>query len=218
MRKILFIIILLLYLMVLSGCGAAVAKYDLLSPQRNIPDLFPKDPASVVIVRENEKPELGIIRIANIGVHGNGYADRALLENKLIQQAAYLGADVVVIVGSEVTRDETVGIYNQGVFTSSQVQRPHLYGVAGVWSKVIIGIHFDSNGNIVYVKNASPAEKAGLKEGHKILAMDGKFFDPKSYMLDNLLAVKKPGDSLIIEYLDDQQIKRKVNVLLESFM
>ncbi|MGE4498547.1 MAG: PDZ domain-containing protein [Deferribacterales bacterium] len=214
--KILILITTLFCSLVLLGCGTAIAQYDLLPPAYSLQPLKPKAESDVTLLKENEKPKKTFIRTATIGVHGNGYADRVLLESKLVKQAAELGADFVIVTEMQITKDEVVGTYGYGMFMSSQIQRPHLYGVAGVWSKVAMGINYDDTGNITYVKANSPAEKAGIKEGYKLLAVEGEFFDTKAFTVEQIYTNKSPGDKLDIEYIDNNKVKQKATIILES--
>ena len=97
---------------------------------------------------------------------------------------------------------------------SEQIQRPHLYGIGAVYSKVKLGAVLEENGNIKYVIADSPADKAGLKEGMQILAINGVYYS--GYQIwQQEGGIKNPGDVITIEYLDGTKEKRKATVTLE---
>jgi predicted metalloprotease with PDZ domain len=169
----------------------------------------------IQIYKQGTLPEKPCVYIANIGAHGNGYANTTTLENAMKKEAARIGAELVMLTEYQVSKDETVGSYGNGMFMSQQIQRPHLYGVAAVYSKVRVGVVVENNGNIKYVVGDSPADKAGLKEGMQILSINGVYFNNIS-ILQQEAGIKNAGDVITVEYLDKSKEKRKVTITLES--
>lgn len=214
MNKYLSNIVTLATATMLGGCAAAFGVHEKLPPASYISLSEPKT-GVLEVIRTGETPSRPIIRIANVAAHGNGFADQATLEKTLIQEAEKLNADCLIVLGKEVTKDETVGSYGGGVFTSNQIQRPHLYGVACKYSKVRLGIKWDKNGVIDYVFSGSVAERAGITEGQKLLAINGQPFIYGSYVVEKEIGVRKPGDKVLIEVLSKNGEKIKKELTLE---
>ena len=107
--------------------------------------------------------------------HGIGYATTETLEQKLSEEAATLKSDVVIVEKFKITNDETVGTYGQGIMLSDSIKRPHLYGIACRSSKIALGIKYDhKEGTVQYVNANSLAARAGITEGDKLLAINGR--------------------------------------------
>jgi S1-C subfamily serine protease len=70
-----------------------------------------------------------------------------------------------------------------------------------------------SGAQIVRVSAGSPAEKAGLKRGDVITAMDGTTFE-QGEELSAIIAARKPGDTVTIELLENRNDTRTVEVTL----
>lgn len=199
------------------GCAMAWPKSQLLPSAAYLGPNPARTEASVRLFREGEVPQRAVVRIAAVAAHGNGYAVRQTLENTLVKEAAKLGADIVIVTQGEVTRDETVGTYGGGIMITNQIQRPHLYGVACRWASASMGINFDrEDGNIRYVKHGSPAEEAGIKEGQKILAINGIFIGSDQYVIEREVLSKKPGETVSVELLAATGEKWVTQVTLQS--
>jgi len=199
---------------IVSGCGMANAVSEPL-PLANKVNRANKLANEIEIFKQGTVPEKGVIYIANIGAHGNGYANIDTLENAMKKEAAKIGAELVILTEYQVSKDETVGSYGGGMLMSQQIQRPHLYGVAAVYSKVRFGAVIEDSGNIKYVNADSPADKAGLKEGMQMLSINGVYY--RGYTIwQQEAGIKNPGDVITVEYLDKSKEKRKVTITLES--
>jgi S1-C subfamily serine protease len=202
-----------------AGCSMAWPASEMLPPASVVGRRVPVPPASVRIYREGTRTDRPIVQIAKVAAHGNGYATRATLEKTLVQQAAQLGADAVVIVGQETTKDETVGSYGGGIVIANQIQRPHLYGIAVVWQKVRVGVNCsakDGQRTIDYVTHGSAAERAGIREGEKLLAIDGQFVGADEFEFERVFYQYNPGDTATFELLDNHGEKRSVRVTFDS--
>ena len=174
-----------------------------------------KQPEEIEIYQRGTQPDKACIVFAQIGAHGNGYATIDTLENAIKREAAKIGAELVILTEYEVTKDETIGSYGGGMFMADQIQRPHLYGVAAVYSRARLGVVFGDNMTIKYVYANSPADKAGLKEGMQILSVNGVYVQDKT-VVDREVSLKQPGDAVTIEYLDNSKEKKKAAVTLEA--
>ncbi len=124
----------------LLGCGMTYSARQMSSGSNLVAASGPKQPSDIVVFQEGEEPLKPIVKIANIGAHGNAYAKRNELEQRLRIEAAKIGADCVLVTEMKITKDETVGTYGGGLFISDDIQRPHLYGVAARWATAKLGI------------------------------------------------------------------------------
>ena len=200
--------------LILSGCGMARGVHEYNSAAKNTPKAH-KSPVEIEVYTQDNPPPKPVIYIANVAAHGNGYADNNVLLTTLKEETSKAGAELVFITNKEISKDEIIGSYSGGIMMSNQIKRPHLYGVAGVYSKVRIGITAGNDGIIKYINADSPADKAGLKEGMRILSINGKYFNNVN-LFQKEVSNKSPGDVVIIEYLNRDNNKMKVNVKLES--
>ncbi|WKD22245.1 PDZ domain-containing protein [Pseudoalteromonas sp. KG3] len=187
--------------------------HELNSQAKNTPRTN-KTPMEIEVYTQDNPPPKPVIYIANVAAHGNGYADNNVLLTTLKEETAKVGAELVFITNKEISRDEIVGTYGGGFMMSNQIKRPHLYGVAGVYSKVRIGITAGDDGIIKYIDAESPADKAGLREGMRLLSINGKYFNSTN-LFQKEVSNKLPGDVVVIEYLDHDNNKTKINVELE---
>ena len=201
-------------IVVITGCGMARGVHELNSQAKNTPKTN-KTPIEIEVYTQDNPPPKPVIYIANVAAHGNGYADNNVLLTTLKEETSKVGAELVFITNKEISKDEIIGSYGGGIMMSNQIKRPHLYGVAGVYSKVRMGITAGNDGIIKYINADSPADKAGLKEGMRLLSINGKYFN-NANLFQKEVSNKSPGDVVIIEYLNRDNNKTKVNVKLES--
>lgn len=198
----------------MTGCGMARGVYELRPPASNIQKSNKTENEIQVFTLDNQ-PTKPVVYLANVAAHGNGYADNNVLLATLKKEASKVGAELVIITNKEISKDEIISSYGGGIMMSNQISRPHLYGIAGVYSKVKIGIHAGNDGIIKYISSNSPAEKSGLKEGMRLLSINGKYFN-NTNLFQTEISNKSPGDIVTIEYLDSENSKKKIDVILES--
>lgn len=198
-----------------SGCAEAWGIHEFTPIARHVstPDNC-NNP--VDIIRKGEAPKRPGYRIAAVAAHGNGYANQETLEETILEEAKKVCADFLIITASEVTNDEMIGTYSGGVMIAEQIQRPHLYGVAYRYAKVALGINYNNDYVIEYVWPGSTAEKNGLKEGFKLLSINGVFVKSDKFIVDREILIKNPGDTVRIEYLDKEGNKNSKVILLEG--
>lgn len=199
----------------LNGCGTARVAQQA-HPSAQYANPVAKAPSEVAVYHDGDSAIPAYIRLANLGSHGNGYANDEILIEKLKVSAAAMGADLIVLVRKEITSDETVGSYGGGIFISDQIKRPHMYALAGVHAKSAMGIRFDQDGKtIAYVTSGSAADKAGLKEGMRLLAINGDFFGDRTVAEKHIFS-KEPGESAEIEVADLNGEKRRFELVLQE--
>jgi hypothetical protein len=201
---------------VLSGCAMAWGRHEL-TPLGHYASASVQCNNPIEIMRKGEALKKPAYRVAALGAHGNGYADQNTLEKTLIEEARKVCADLVMITGSNVSRDETIASYGGGVMVADKIRRPHLYGVAYKYAKTSIGINCDKDGIIEYVRSGSTAEKNGLKEGMKLLTVNGIFIKGDHFALEREILSQEPGAKVRIEYIDKNGEKNAINIILEAW-
>ncbi|NIB41783.1 hypothetical protein HBA55_19410 [Pseudomaricurvus alkylphenolicus] len=201
--------------MLLGGCAAATGVSKTVPESAHLVGSADLTAEQIQVFHQSSPPNKPYIPVANVAAHGNGYATEEVLVGTLKKEAAKVGAELVILTGSEITKDETVGSYGGGMYVASQIRRPHLYGVAAVYSKVSIGLRTENTGKIRYVASGSAAEKAGLKEGMTIVAINGIFYRG-SVVMGTEVSMKDPGETVEIEVLTHENTKKKFFVTLES--
>lgn len=216
MKQVLVITLIGLAVSLLSGCGMSNGARESLPGASVVGTSSPKDPESVRLYKNGEKPEKPVITIAKVGAHGNGYADKTVLEQRLRIEAAKLGADCVIVTNFEVTKDETVGTYSGGMMIANNIQRPHLYGVACRYANACVGFFLNNERECVvrYVKANSPAEKIGLVEGCTLLAINSIPMNGTHAVVEKEILSKNPGDKVTLEWLDKSGTKVKKEATL----
>ncbi|MBH0031089.1 PDZ domain-containing protein [Pseudoalteromonas sp. SWYJZ98] len=203
-----------LLILLLNACGMAKGVHELRPLASNV-ERVNVTPNEIEVYTLDNLPSRPIIELANIAAHGNGYANNEVLINTLKEEASKAGAEIVLITNKEISKDEILGTYGNGVMLTNQIQRPHLYGIAAIYSKVRFGIIADNNGLIKYVTSNSAADEAGLKEGMKLLTINGRYFNNTS-IFQQEIATKKPNDIIEIEYIDNNNNKFKTKVTLKK--
>lgn len=197
-----------------TGCQMAKGVHEYRPIAKNV-EKASVSPNQIEVFQKGTTPNRPVVWIANVAAHGNGYADNSTLIEVLVNETSKIGGELVLITNKEITADETIATYSGGLMMADTVKRPHLYGVAGVYSKVQIGIHAKDDGTIMYVTSNTPAHKAGLKEGMRILAINGDFFNG-SQILEKHVSPKSPGDIVTVEYLDHDKSKKSVDIILTA--
>ncbi|CAJ4429108.1 Predicted protease with the C-terminal PDZ domain [Burkholderia pseudomallei] len=198
---------------VLTGCSMARGVHEDLAPAALVTGSV-NTTGHVDLYRDGQLPQRPIIRIAKVAAHGNSYATKETLEATLVDEALKLNADCVIIAGANVTDDGTIGSYGGHIFSSAVIRKPHLYGIACKYSKVRLGIVPNKDGVVSYVATGSAAEKAGIVEGDKLVAINGIPVVGNPFIIDTQVASKNPGDQVTLEILDhDGHKQRKVFTL-----
>jgi membrane-associated protease RseP (regulator of RpoE activity) len=199
----------------LTGCSMARGVHEDLPPAAYATGSSTAA-GHVDVFKDGDLPKRPVIRIAKVAAHGNGYATQATLEETLVQEAKKVNADCLVITASNVSKDETIGTYGGGLFSSAQIQRPHLFGVACKYAQVRLGINQDKDHVITYVTEGSPAATAGIVEGEKIIAINGVPITASPYLVETEVSVKRPGDTVKLELLDQSGQKQSKTITLSA--
>lgn len=171
---------------------------------------------SVEIYRQGEMPRKPVIRIALVAAEGNVYATLETLEQTLRDESAKAGADCVIVTGRELTEDESIATYGGRFIIGDQIRRPHMYGIAYRYANLALGINLSMGGVIEYVRSGSVAQKMGLVEGMKILAVNGYFLQSDNYAIEREILSRQPGERVQIEYLDKNGDEISREVFLEK--
>lgn len=208
----------------MGGC-LAWGKHQMLPPSKYVSALSAPSSQSVALYQEGEVPNRACIRIAKVAAHGNGYATRETLESTIRDEAASIGAEFVVLTGEEITKDEVIGSHYGGWGWGSMwgtsvydsIKRPHLYGIACRNAAVRLGIHLDKDRRVTYVVRDSTADRLGIKEGDRLLAINGRFLAADSYTLDLEVLSKRPGDNIVVEYMTIEGTKIAKDIALEEW-
>jgi len=200
---------------VLSGCSMAWGVHQSLPYAPQVSGALSTS-GHVDVYRDGDRPRRPIILIAKLGANGNGYATDDTLVKTLVKEAQKVDADCLVITNSSVSRDETVGSYGGGLLFTSQIKRPHLYGIACKYSKVIAGLNADKNGLVGYVPSGTPAARAGIVEGDKLLALNGEAITSSPYVAEREVSLKSPGDKVTVDYLDKNGEKHTTVLTLDA--
>jgi predicted metalloprotease with PDZ domain len=74
----------------------------------------------------------------------------------------------------------------------------------------------DDNGNVQYVRQGSAAEKAGLKEGMRLLAINETFIRADEFVWEREILTKTPGDVVQIEVIDLDGGKVRMTAVLDE--
>ena len=154
-----------------------------------VADLMPKPKATnrlPKLFRQGDRPKTEVVVLAQVSAVGYANATNEDLETKLLAEGAAIGADCVVITREDVIRDQ-IAIHPRGGLLSaaianaqgrgdvSVISQPVLHGVACRQATSSLGALVDKNGNVQYVRQGSAAEKVGLKEGMRVLAINETF-------------------------------------------
>ena len=199
----------------IEGCSVANGIHELLPTAEAVHKKTTPFQKIEIYTQDNLPVDKGYVFIAKVAAHGNAYASNETLKETIRKEASKVGAELVLLTGENITNDESIGSYGGGIYISDQIKRPHLYGLAAVYSKVKFGTVTGNDGYIKYIRSGSSADKAGLREGMKILSINGRFFQ-NNLVMQTEVSAKKPGDIVTIEYMDNENEKKIVRIVLEA--
>jgi len=186
-----------------TGCAMARGQHELFPTANMMPPAKVRTEA-VQLYRDGAMPESGCFKVAKLAAHGNGYANAHTLEEKLQDEAADIGAESVIVLGSQVNNGMTVGTYGGGIAMGSTIQYPSMYGIACRTPQAFTGARTggkDKDFIVEYVTKGSAADEAGLIEGDKLLTINGRFVADDPFLWEKEIYARTPGEQVTIEYL-----------------
>jgi len=198
----------------LSGCAHVSVSNETLPPAKYAGDIRPS--GNFLVFKNGELPPRSFIRIGLVSASGNQNASFKNLEEKIIKTSKWIGGDGVIITNKNSTPSGSVGASSGGISISELTYSPSMYGVIFKYSRVDFGVLCDKQGRINYVKENSTAEREGLSEGMKILAINGNPLLSSPYVAEEEIGVKNPGDKIAIEFLDKNTQKIRKEIILEA--
>lgn len=177
------------------------------------------------LYREGERPRVDMVPIAQVKASGNAYATRGDLEARLLAEGTAAGADYVVVTQEEVIEDRFVVQGRSGLIGAALtaakgtgginvVARPVLHGVACRRATATLGAVLAPDGQVQYVRSDSPAEKAGLEEGMRLLAVNENFVQADEFVLAREISCRKPGESVQLDVATINSGKVRIAVVL----
>jgi membrane-associated protease RseP (regulator of RpoE activity) len=180
-----------------GGCALSNIAVDSL-PTGVQPGAAKREPVPAYDETTGRAPR-AVVPFAAMGAHGNGYANRASLKKDLAGRAAAMGADCILIGGSQINQGPTVMSYGGGTAISQQVQTMSLYGWACMWAPVRLGLQWDKDNKVLDVVPGSPAERAGIVISDRILAIGSERITSDPWAAYRATWRARPGQTLDIE-------------------
>ena len=200
------------------SCAHIKSDYKMLPTAQH---LKTRNPASLVsmplrVFEKDEKPLKPMVCFVNLAAFGNKNATYEALLNELKTQAQNQNAEILMVGDF---KSEVVGSMSTymgyGISVNDPLYRNILHGSGCVKSEVEMGIVYENDGSITYVKRGLLASKIGLREGMKLVAINSRPVanDPWTVAIEVL--TKSIGEKVEIEYLDLKGLKKVANVTLE---
>ena len=218
----------LLAIVMPAGCATATVKSG--RTMTPVADLIPQSANTnrlPKLFRQGNRPQHEVVKLAQVSAVGNAYATHEDLEAKLLAEAAAIGADCLVVTHEDVIQDQIAihprgGLLSRSIMNAqgrgdmSVISKPVLYGVACRQATASLGTLVDDNGNVQYVRQGSAAEKAGLKEGMRLLAINETFIRADEFVWEREILTKTPGDVVQIEVIDLDGGKVRMTAVLDE--
>lgn len=195
----------------LQGCATVNVKVERLPIE--IGDLQPKQGEIPVYEWGVTMPERAGIPIAMIGAIGNEYADADFIKSRIARRAAKLGADYVVVSNRGTREGVTYGTYGGGAFFSGRSTLPTMHAQAVVFAPVRCGFFVDEENRVIDVSPSSPANRAGMRIGDRVLAINGDRITNEQFGMYRTLASASPGDRLTVELVNDANQQRTITII-----
>ncbi len=208
--------LLLILVLPINSYGVTVSKK--IFDNATLVDVTPI-PKSQVKYFKNSDKKPSFICYAGIAVFGRKSEDVELLKDRLLQESAKLGGEMVVASEEGLRINE---IYSDDKDVSVSIPEKWndrtLTAYVCKIQKAGLGIAFQQQTNgdfqVKYVGKNSPAEKVGITEGMIVLTINGRRFSWE--VLDSEVCVKNIGDIVEVEYLDQDKVKKSVIISLDS--
>lgn len=210
-------ILLILSALLISGCAMAMGRHEWLETSRIINPIT-VSPWHVKLYERGAVPKVPCVRVASLRAGGNGYARTETLHETLKEEAAKVGADAVLVTDRGVSYGGSVGSYGAGIAISQPLGWPWMTGVACRSAQVDLGFRYDheKDGLIEYVFKDSPASKAGIVEGDRLLGVNHQPIKGDPFLFEQEVLSKSPGDRVTIEILTKDGVKVSKEMILEG--
>lgn len=215
--KIILNIKILLLVLIASSCAMINTRYYEDLPTKAFSPV-PKSPIkNPTIAKYKDSMNLKSHYCTNIlWVWGNAIAKEEDLVKRLKEEAIKNGAELALRSDLRHDTSTSQSIYiGYGVSQTSPILMPVIDAKLCHYSKVHLGAIIEKSGVVGYINDNSPAAKAGLKEGMKILKLNETFVPDNDFAVDLEIRVKNPGDKVIVEFLDLNSKKSKTTVTLD---
>lgn len=179
----------------------------------NIPD-NKLSAIKIDVFKSGLKPKLPSINFAYITAWSSTNINLDNLDIRVTNIAKMLGAEYVILLDRESEVTGSMTNYYSTTSASYNTYTVSRKALAGVYSKVYAGFFVEKDGIISFIQPDSPADKAGLREGNKILSINGVYFLQDPYVLYREISIKNIGDNIMIDYLDKNNDKKKTSLKL----
>lgn len=200
------------------SCAHIRSDYKLLPTAQYLKE---RTPASVTnlpirVYGQDEKPQSPMVCFVNLASSGNKNATYEALLNELKIQAQKHNAEILMVgdFKSEIVGSMSTYV-GYGVSVNDPLYRNVLHASGCVKSEVEMGVVYEANGVLTYVKRGSLASKIGLQEGMKLVAVNSRPVANDPWTVPIEILTKSIGEKIEIEYLDLKGLKKVANVKLE---
>lgn len=162
-----------------------------------------------------QPPSAGV-PFANMAILGNGFTNDAYLRKQAGERGGKIGADFVIVTGGGSQYAGSVTTYGGGIAITTPVQAPVLYATAFVKTRAKIGVRWDDRNEVLDVLPDSPADRAGIRVGERLLAINATRLQSNQLAVWQEIARLSPGDEICLEVAAVGQPSRTVNVVAAS--
>ena len=210
MKTIFFVFILLLNF----SCAIVRTDYKML-PIANHIEVENKELTHVEVYNELVPPKKPHLCFVSFVASGNNFSKDSDLLEKLKELSFKHKAPVLITSSSRKEMTSTMSTYlGSGIYVNDPINSHVMRGFGCQYSKVELGLIYDDDGTITYVKAGAIAAGVGLKEGMKLIAINGRPVPGDRWTVPIELLTKKPGDEVKIEYLDLSKTKKSIDLKL----
>lgn len=210
----------LIFTLLLCSCAVVNINTKDLPPKSFVPSQRSVN-SNPQIIRQNEVGSISkpYYCVMELRVWGNNPSTENDLMNRLKLEALKQNVDLVIRSDLSFDTSNSQSFYvGYGISQTSPIRLPFIDSFLCNFAMTYVGIKIEKNGVVSYVSDNSPASKAGIKEGMKILKYNNTFVENNPFANALEISTKKPGDKLLIEFLDLKGNKIKKEVILEAII